>query len=358
VSTFTIRRLGRGAPAGFAGAFLAVAFAVAAPSAAFAVGDDAEEPAVRWSVVPSSSTGADGRTAIEHTLDPGDSVEDHVAVRNVSTEDVTFGLTAADGFFTRAGRFDILPSGEESVAAGTWISVAESVVVPAGKTVVVPFTLSVPDEAEPGDHAAGLTASIISIQSADDGTAVGVESRVGVRVLTRVTGEIAPAASVQALSGVYATSWNPFRPGDITVDFTVVNEGNTRLLARGEVATAGQSVAFPGAAENEQELLPGDERQMTAVIDDVWPLFFLTTTVTVAAEVLTIDGSKTQFVPVAADVVVWAVPWPQLLLLLGVALIIGSLVWGRVRARRRLEARLSEAREEGRRDAEKMASAS
>jgi hypothetical protein len=324
------------------------------PSAASAAGDDAAEPAIRWSVVPSSTTGADGRTAIEHTLDPGESVEDHVAVRNVSTEDVTFGLTAADGFFTRAGRFDILPSGEESVAAGTWIDVVESVAVPAGQTVVVPFTVSVPDGAEPGDHAAGLTASVVSLQSADDGTAVGVESRVGVRVLTRVTGEISPAVSIQDLSGTYATSWNPFRPGEITVDFTVANDGNTRLLASGEAATAGRSVMFPAAGEIEQELLPGDERPLTAVIDDVWPLFLSTTIVTVSAEVLTIDGSQTQFVPVSAELVVWAVPWPQLLLLLGAGLIIGSLVWGRFRARRRLDAMLWEAREEGRRDAERI----
>lgn len=330
-----------------------MALAVAAPSAVFAVEDDAAEPAIRWSVVPSNTTGADGRIAIEHTLDPGESVEDHVAVRNVSTEDVTFILTAADGFFTRSGRFDILPSGEESVAAGTWIDVVESVAVPAGQTVVVPFTVSVPYGAEPGDHAAGLTASVVSLQSADDGTAVGVESRVGVRLLTRVTGEIAPAVSVQDLSGAYVTSWNPFRPGEITVDFTVVNDGNTRLVASGEVAAAGRSAVFPAAGGTKQELLPGDERPLRAVIDDVWPLFLSTTTVSVSAEVLTIDGSKTQFVPVSADVVVWAVPWPQLLLLLGVGLIIGSLVRGRFRARRRLAAMLREAREEGRRDAEK-----
>jgi hypothetical protein len=355
VSTFTIRRFGRRQPAALAGIILAVALAVVAPSAALAAGDDTAEPTVRWSVVPSSATGADGRTAIEHRLDPGESVEDHVALHNVSAEDVTFGLTAADGFFTRAGRFDILASGEESVAAGTWIDVADSVLVPAGQTVVVPFTVSVPEGAEPGDHAAGLTASVVSIQSADDGTAVGIESRVGVRVLTRVTGEIAPAVSIHALSGLYATSWNPFRPGEMTVDFTVVNDGNTRLVARGDVATAGQSVVFPAAAEIEQELLPGDERRITADVDDVWPLFLLPTTVTVSAEVLAIDGSKTQFVPVTAEVVVWAVPWPQLLLLLGVALVIGSVVWGRFRARRRLDAMLSEAREEGRRDAEKIA---
>ena len=93
---------------------------------------------------------------------------------------------------------------------------------------------------------------------------------------------------------------------------------------------------------------------MVAVIDDVWPLFLLPTTVTVTAEVLTIGDTQPQFVPMTADIVVWAVPWPQLLLLLGLALIGGSLVWGRFRARRRLVAMLSAAREEGRRDAENV----
>lgn len=323
-----------------------------------ALADDTDDaPAVRWSVTPADESGPDGRTFVENTLDPGESVDDYFAVRNVSEQQVEFRLTAADGFYTDAGRFDILPSDEESVDAGTWITLPDTVTVGAGETVVVPFSITVPELAEPGDHAAGITASILSTQESEDGTAVGVESRVGFRVTTRVTGELAPAAAVPSLSGAYALSWNPLRPGELTATFDVANEGNTILLAEGVVDAGGRSVAFPAAGENPQELLPGDTRTITVVVDDVWPLFLVPTTVTFAPTVLTMDDAESSLTPVTAQTWVWAVPWPQLSVLLGLALVISAVLWNRLRSRRKLDALLADAREEGRRSADSGGSA-
>ncbi|HEX5858188.1 MAG TPA: hypothetical protein VFY91_08775 [Microbacterium sp.] len=332
-------------------AVLAVA-TLGATMATPAVADEVDEPpAIRWSVTPADETGPDGRTAVENELDPSETVDDHFAVRNVSDAEVTFQLTAADGFYTRTGRFDILPADQESVDAGTWISLPETVTVPAGAMVVVPFSITVPELAEPGDHAAGITASVLSVQSSEDGTSVGVESRVGFRVTTRVTGELAPKAEVQALTGDYTLSWNPFRPGEMTVTFDVANQGNAILLAEGSVNAGGQTVTFPAVGENPQELLPGDTRTITATVEDVWPLFLVTTGVTLTPTVQTMDGATTAMTPVTAEVVVWAVPWPQLIVLLGIALVILSIAWGRIRSRRKVAALVAEAKEQGRREA-------
>ncbi|WP_211255876.1 hypothetical protein [Microbacterium trichothecenolyticum] len=320
------------------------------PTAARAATDEDSE--VRWSVVPADASGPDGRRAVEIEMDPGETIEDRFAVRNIGDAEVVFALTAADGFYTRSGRFDILAADKESVGAGTWISLPETVTVPGGGTVIVPFSISVPDRAEPGDHAAGITASILSVKQADDGTSVGVESRVGFRVLTRVSGEITPAASLASLAGGYTTSWNPLRPGEATVTFDVVNEGNTRLLAEGSVSAGGRTVFFPGVGESPQELLPGDTRTITVVVDDVWPLFVVPATVTLAPTVVTMSDSSDTLDPVTAGAVIWAMPWPQLLLLAGIALIVWAILWGRLRSRRRLAAMLDGARaqalEEGR----------
>ncbi|WP_260837467.1 DUF916 domain-containing protein [Microbacterium sp. SLBN-146] len=312
-----------------------------------AADDDAE---VRWSVVPADESGPDGRRAVEIDVDPGEVVEDHFAVRNIGKDEVVFSLTAADGFYNANGRFDILAADQESVAAGTWISVPETVTVPGGETVVVPFTITVPDRAEPGDHAAGITASVLSVKEAEDGTSVGVESRIGFRVLTRVTGEITPSAALAAVSGDYDTSWNPLRPGRQTVTFDVVNEGNTRLLAEGTVSAGGQSVAFPAEGESAQELLPGDTRTISVEIDDVWPFFLVPTTVTLTPTVLTMTDATESLAPVSADVIVWAVPWPQLILLAGILLVVGAILWGRLRSRRRLTALIEGVREEARKE--------
>ena len=120
-----------------------------------ALADDTD-PAVTWSVQPADDTGVDGRAWIEQTLDPGDSAIERLAVHNFSDHAVDFRLAAADGFFNQNGRFNILPSDQPSTEAGTWIDLADSVNVPAGETVVVPLTITVPNDAQPGDHAAGV----------------------------------------------------------------------------------------------------------------------------------------------------------------------------------------------------------
>lgn len=325
-----------------------------APALAADTDESGEQPTVRWSVTPADENGPDGRTAVELDVDPGETVSDHFAVRNVSDDEVTFQLTAADGFYTRTGRFDILPADQESVGSGTWISIPDEVTVAPGGTAVVPFEITVPETAEPGDHAAGITASVLSVQTGEGGTNVGVESRVGFRVLTRVTGEIAPAAAVTDVATSYALSWNPFRPGEITVTFDVVNEGNTRLIAEGAVEAGGSSVEFPAEDGIRQELLPGDTRTLTAVVDDVWPLFVVPTTVTLAPIVVTMDGESSTLTPVVETVPVGAVPWPQLIILAGLVLVIWAVLRGRARSRRRVEALVAEAREAGRREAEKV----
>ena len=340
----------------FAGLLLGVAFA--AGSAAPALAADEDAPEIRWSVTPADESGPDGRTFVENELDPGESVDDFFAVRNVSQSTVEFALLAADGFYTREGRFDILPADEESVDAGTWISLPPTVTVGPGETAVVPFSIAVPDNAEPGDHAAGITASVTSVQEGEDGTAVGVESRVGFRVTTRVTGELAPEAAVVGIAGDYQLSWNPLRPGEVTVNFAVENRGNTILLAAGSVSAGGQTVEFPAEGENPQELLPGDSHAFEVVVDDVWPLFIVPTSVVVTPTVVTMGGDSSTIEPVTADTTVWAIPWPQLIVLAGIALVVWAIVWGRIRSRRRLETMLADAKEAGRREAGEAGDAS
>lgn len=326
---------------------LAAGLAGAAPATA----DDAAP--VSWSVTPADAAGPDGRVAVEHEIDPAASADDHFAVRNLGSTEVTFRLTAADGFTNDNGRFDILPSDQESVDAGTWITLPESVTVAPGGMAVVPFTITVPDGAQPGDHAAGITASIVS-RAEGEGTGVGVESRVGFRVMTRVTGELAPAYSVQHLHADYRTSWNPLRPGSIDVSFDVVNEGNARLALAGVLTLAGRSIAFPAEGESRQEILPGESRTVSLAVPRVWPLFGFPGDVALSPTVVDASGEATTTVATevassSTGVFVWAMPWPQLLVVIGLALLILALLWRRGRSKRRIEALITEAREEGRR---------
>lgn len=329
-------------PAAWLGVITATLALLAVPVTATAADGD-----VSWSVTPSDASGSDGRAVIEHELDPGESTEDHVAVRNLGAEAVTFRLSAADGYYNASGRFDMLPSDQKSVAAGTWIALPDSVTLQPGQTAVVPFEITVPKDAEPGDHAAGVAASVVSA-SKDGGAGVGVESRVGVKVMTRVTGELKPAFDVQGLTADHRLSWNPFRPGSLAVAFDVVNTGNTRLNAAGELRIAGQMVRFPAEDGRPQQLLPGESRSFALVLDDVWPLFALSGELTLSPTANGVDGAGVEVAPRTAAVLAWAMPWPQLIVLIGLGLIVWALLWNRIRSRRRLQHLIAQAREEGR----------
>ncbi|WP_447648167.1 COG1470 family protein [Microbacterium forte] len=337
------------------GGGLAVLILASAPLVASAASGSAAVPVsasagdVTWSVAPADEAGPDGRRWVEQELDPGESVEDHLAVRNLSATDIEFRLSAADGYFTEGGSFNMLPSDQESVDAGTWIEVQPSVLVPAGEVRVVPFSLHVPEGAVPGDHPAGIAASVLSQGQTADGTAVGLESRVGFRVMTRVTGELAPVLAIDAVDAHFDSGWNPFVPGRLSVSYSVENAGNLRMGASSTVDFSGplgwgQSTV---GAESIADSFPGEARIIT-VETSAWPLMLLFGSVAVKAE--PVDGIAAS-VPLPTQSVsysVWAVPWPQIALALLLAFTIWAFMSDRRRRRRKLKNLLEQAREEGR----------
>jgi hypothetical protein len=319
------------------------------PPAAAETSIAATDQTVTWSVRPADSTGADGRSWIELTVDPGTVVEEHMAVRNLGTQPAMFALTAADGYFTDKGRFNMLPASSPSVAAGTWISLPDTVTVAPGETAIVAFTVDVPADATPGDHAAGVAASVLSAGSAGDGSAVSVESRVGFRVMTRVTGTLRPEVAATGVDARYRTSWNPFEPGELTIDVAAANVGNVGFRLTHDTDAAGR--IEPSETE-ELDMLPGDARTVTVEVDDVWPLLFTRGTVTLTPEVAERDDAPLEAVrPVRAEYFAWTIPWPQLAVAGALALIAVAIFGARRRERTRIDGLVAAAAAQGRAEA-------
>jgi hypothetical protein len=304
------------------------------------------EAAVYWSVAPADERGPDGRRWIELTLAPGEAVVERIAVTNRSGTAQVFQLAAADGRFTAKGSFSMLARPEDSVDAGTWIDAQDSVEVEPGQTVVIPFTVSVPVGAEPGDHAAGIAASVRSRGVTADGAAsVGVTSRFGVRVMTRVLGDLVPGLEIGAAEAVYRQRWNPFKPGWAQVSFDLRNTGNARLTVTGRVTSASGGVDFPEPGEGVLELLPGETRRIGVALDGVRPLIRVSAVICADPVVVPLEGaSAPALARVEAVASTWAAPWPQLATVVGVALICVAALAGRRRSRRGVAALISQAR--------------
>ncbi|MGQ0680460.1 MAG: WxL protein peptidoglycan domain-containing protein [Actinomycetota bacterium] len=296
-----------------------------------------QEGPIVWGVAPSRADDGQPRAAFEYQLDPGQQVEDSVAVSNLSDQDHEFVVYASDALNTDQGGFDLLKTQEEPKDVGSWISPrSQTVTIPARSRMSIPFTIVIPELATPGDHAGGIVASITDL--GDGNGQVSVERRVGARIYLRISGDLAPALTVRDLKAHYRGSWNPFSPGRVEMSFDTGNPGNLRLpvattaSSNGPMGLNKKSAAGPELAE----LLPGQRVPLASSIESVWPLLRLKVAVQPSS---TIDGVSIE----SASVGVWAVPWAQLALLAGIALAVLLWLTRRKKSRIKTQAAIDEA---------------
>ncbi|TFC27365.1 DUF916 domain-containing protein [Cryobacterium sp. TMT1-3] len=338
---------------------LAAALLLASPTAAFAEGENA----VTWSVQPSTPQGPDDRPEFDYTVAPGATISDWVAISNFSSRPATFRVHAADATtdYTTAA-FTLIGADQASVDAGAWTSVDSAAAVCAdtndaaeracaaglgvtitlepGSRADVPFTVTVPHDATPGDHAAGIVASFQSEAVDSTGSAVSVEQRVGTRIYLRVEGALLPKLALTGLVSGYDGSWNPFGGGTGRIGFDVANTGNMRLTATPAVHLTGPFGTDFGTVTLDPvtDVLPGGVAHVEALFADVPPLMLLFADITLAATPASGVAAAQDAAPavLTESTVAWAVPWS----LLGTIAVLGggtgTWFWWRRRSRQLL----------------------
>ncbi|MFG1671429.1 WxL protein peptidoglycan domain-containing protein [Streptomyces sp. Y7] len=292
-----------------------------------------------FGVQPSAAKKPDTRPNFSYGATPGALVKDHIAVFNYGRKPLTLRVYAQDAFTTADGGFDLFAAEHRPTDAGSWIKLRENrVKVPARSRVIVPFTLTVPAKATPGDHTAGIVASLSAAGADKKGNKVALDQRVGARVYLRVAGALTPRLAVEDLRTVYQGTANPFGTGTATVTYTVRNTGNVRLAAHQTVSVRD---GLGGTAEVAKlrdlpELLPGDSVAVTAKATGVLPAFRDTTSVTIDPEPVRGDIQHRILPRVTSTEAFTAVPWAFLALLLVLAAV-AALVLIRRRRRRDTE---------------------
>jgi hypothetical protein len=294
----------------------------------------AAQPAT-FGIRTSSATEPDNRGKFMFGATAGALVKDYVAISNVSTQPLNLRVYAADAFNTTEGGFDLLPTGKPSKDVGNWIKLGkESVTIPPNGEEIVPFTVTVPRDAPPGDHAAGIVASLLTEQTNADGSKVAVDTRVGTRMYLRVAGELRPQFSVENLDVVYHDKLNPFGPGRTTIRYTVRNTGNVRLEGAQAVRVDqpwGSSVDAP-ALKRIPELLPGNEISVSTEVSGVWPVVLPTAVVRLEPAAMAGDVNPPAVATEVSDSFL-AIPWSQLGVLALLVLGLFLLRWRRKRRR-------------------------
>ncbi|GLH96955.1 WxL protein peptidoglycan domain-containing protein [Phytohabitans aurantiacus] len=313
------------------GAAVAIALAVVAAVPLVGATAASADDGFTWAVQPSSKDGPTGRAYFVYEAAPGQRVDDRVAITNLGTASMTFAVYGADAFTTADGSFTLQPASQPPVGAGAWVAFeARTYEVPAGRRVVIPFRLTVPANATPGDHAGGVVVSVAQAQESG-GQRVNVDRRVAARVYLRVAGPTRPAVAVEAMKVGYDNPLNPVGTAPVVVSYRLRNTGNVRLsgTARARVtAPFGLRLAASDGAPV-PELLPGSAITITEQFNGIVPAGHLD--VRVDVESTTVDGALPA---VTRSSGVWAVPWAWVFLFVAVAGWFAVRRW-RARARRR-----------------------
>lgn len=284
-----------------------------------------------WSVRPEDGAQGADRPNFAYQLDAGSVVEDALLVTNRGTDTLDLHVYAADAFVTSSGQYDLLTAGAPSTDLGTWVRVGlDTLSLAPGEQARVPFTVSVPADASPGDHSGGIVTSSVT----SDGSTVAIDRRLGSRIQVRVSGDLVPAAAVTDVRATYHPSWNPFAAGTVTLEYVLADTGNTRVTATesAHVAGLGGVGAASSGALQVPELLAGSTLTRQLTVAGVWPGFRLGVDLRVDAEGTGLGAGTAA--PATAHASVWAVPWAQLVLL---ALVVAAAALGprAVEARRR-----------------------
>jgi hypothetical protein len=309
-----------------------------APSAPPVVPDSGK--GATFGVGPSDGRQLDHRNKFDLQVTPGARVTDHVALQNYGTTSQTLSLYATDALNSIDGTVGYLEGAAQAVDIGSWVTLGNSkrpITVPPrgldGKpgTVIVPFTVVVPKNAQPGDHVGAILASLQGLATDKQGDKVKLDQRVATRIYVRVAGQLAPALAVTNLKLHYGGSTKLLGSDDVTVTYTLKNTGNVALGAHqlvsvrnllGMSSTGGQ--LLPGAADlvgtrtaegtakgakvsDVGQLLPGNSHDVTVVLPHVFAGIRVTAKVTVYP--LALPGNVDPGLHVfTAKTSVWALP--------------------------------------------------
>ena len=315
------------------------AYGQVSPAPAAQTGNDPFGFAVR----PFTAPGALPRDAIDYDLQPGETVHDRVSVINVTGVAKQFYIYAQDAYNAPVGGGFALNLRQDPVTdSAAWISIPVSQqTVPAHTAAIIPVTISVPLDAQPGDHSAGIIAEeIIPPSSLSSGQGVVKVPRVATRVYLRVTGPLHPALQVQRLVVKHHDPLIPFVTGSgtVTVTCTIKNVGNVRVQlnkvsvdATDVFGRALKHVAVvrgaPGSSILPDQLLPNNTAAFTVQWHGLPPLDIVTARVEVFGQ----DELLSTPVSAVASRQFWILPW---LLIAVIAVILATVVW-RLRRRRR-----------------------
>jgi len=193
------------------------------------------------------------------TIQLGASAQDAIEIINNTTEEKSIEVYAVDSVRSSGGAFACAQAAEPIENAGKWVEMSSSELkLASGKKITVPFTVTVPEQADIGEHNA-----CIVIQEKKDETfqsGIGLNFRTAVRVAVLVPGDI--------IKEIRATGIN-VAPKQRKIDITakVKSESNVSLDTLVAVNLRPLFYGEGSSKENTFPVLRGEEAEWNFEFD-------------------------------------------------------------------------------------------
>ncbi|MCU0678242.1 MAG: small integral membrane protein 8 [Candidatus Pacebacteria bacterium] len=202
---------------------------------------------------------------IEENIDPGATKQFLFSIKNESGADQTYYLSRRDIVGVRDGNVPVYA--DENIQPtqydmSQWITLStDTISVAAGSEVPVAFMVTVPQDAPPCSHFAGIFVSMEPPELRESGAAIGYE--VANIISLRVSGECEEVAQIRQFSTDNYIYGSP----NVTFNVRIENGGNTLVRPTGpmEITNMFGTKVDGGLIFNESAaaVFPGDTREFT-----------------------------------------------------------------------------------------------
>jgi hypothetical protein len=252
-------------------------------------------------------------------LNLGESKLDAVRLINNKDETVVLKVYAVDAVSTVDGGFALVPEDAPRNDVGGWVKLATNEVELLPNTEkLIPFTFTVPKNADAGDHAGGIVIQEVeTFENFTSGTGMRIVSRVGARIYQTVPGEVKKSFEVTRFDwrlelNTVRSWWRDFLDINKKTTFFVgiKNTGNVRITPKATVEVRNM-LGMKTAILTDRDLgvvFPGGENSDSAVFWEKGPFFGrykVKATIKFAEEGL---GEDTR------EIVIWVFPYRMIFL--------------------------------------------
>ena len=252
----------------------------------------------------------------DFTIDPGENAQEIVKVRNVGETVQTFYPEVFD-FKPKdeTGTPDFIldaQDGSYAYSLASWIKIStEGIKLEPNESAALNFNITVPANAEPGGHYAGILFGTSPPKVG--GTQIAISNKVGSLLLVRVAGDAKETATVEEFS----TPKDFFENGPVPFTVRVNNTGNVHVQPKGVIEiknTFGKTVATFPVNEDSANVLP---QSIRAFLDGENNINWNPSGLTIGKFTATMTLAYGDPAKNLTDTVsFWIVPWKILLVLL------------------------------------------